>query len=249
MKRPETRYAAVGDACVAYQVFGQGPHDLLLFRGLGTHIDLGWLSPELSSFLRRLASFSRVIMFDRRGTGASDGVPLDAIPTWEDLAEDVGAVLDAAESERATIYAVAEAGPMALLFAATHPDRVTGLVLVNTYARYMADDDYPEGIAPSAIEAITELTRAKWGTREVALLVNPSRSGDDEFVERLAMEFRASATPRSAAAQYDYLLRRLDARRVLDILQVPTLVLHVRDHPLFPIDQGRYLAEHIAPRS
>ena len=143
MEDPETRYVAVGDADVAYQVVGEGPIDLLYFYGLGNHLELFWEIPPTAEFLTRLASFSRLILFDRRGTGVSDGVPRNAIPTWEDWTEDVGAVLDAAGSQRTAIFAVGDGGPLAILFAAMHPERVSALVLYDTWARLLVADDYP----------------------------------------------------------------------------------------------------------
>jgi class 3 adenylate cyclase/alpha-beta hydrolase superfamily lysophospholipase len=242
---PETRYVSVGDADVAYQVLGDGPPDLLLFNGLGSHLELAWQVPDLSEFFTRMASLGRFILFDRRGTGMSDGVPRDAIPTWEDLAEDAGAVLDAVGSPPAVILAQSETGPMALLFAAMHPHRVTALVLVSTYARYQVADDYPIGISTAAIDAIVAMIQREWGTPELVRRAMPSRANDAEYLERAGMMIRSAATPRTAAAQYDYLLRHLDVRSALPLIQAPTLVLNARDSVLFPAEQGRYLAEHI----
>jgi class 3 adenylate cyclase/alpha-beta hydrolase superfamily lysophospholipase len=241
----ETQYVSVGDADVAYQVLGDGPPDLLVFNGLGGHLELAWQVPNQSEFFTRLASLGRLILFDRRGTGMSDGVPRDAIPTWEDLAEDAGTVLDAVGSTRAVILAQAETGPMAVLFAAMHPRRVAALVLVSTYARYQVADDYPIGVSTEAIDAIVAMVQAKWGTPELVRLAMPSRVDDVEFLERTSTMLRSSATPRTAAAQFDYLLRRLDVRPALPLVQVPTLVLNARDSVLFPAAQGRYLADRI----
>jgi class 3 adenylate cyclase/alpha-beta hydrolase superfamily lysophospholipase len=242
---PETQYVSVGDADVAYQVLGDGPPDLLVFNGLGGHLELAWQVPDQSEFFTRMASLGRLILFDRRGTGMSDGVRRDAIPTWEDLAEDVGTVLDAVGSTRAVILAQAETGPMAVLFAAMHPHRVADLVLVSTYARYQVADDYPIGVSTEAIDAIVAMVQAKWGTPELVRLAMPSRADDVEFLERAGTMIRSSATPRTAAAQFDYLLRRLDVRAALPLIQVPTLVVNARDSVLFPAAQGRYLADRI----
>lgn len=242
---PETRYISVGEADVACQVLGEGPPDLLIFNGLGDHLELAWQVPDLSEFFTRMVSLGRLILFDRRGTGMSDGVPRDAIPTWEDLAEDAGAVLDGVGSTRAVILAMAEAGPMAVLFAAMHPHRVAALVLVSTYARYQVADDYPIGASSEAIDAIVAMVQAEWGTPELVRPAMPSRAEDAEFLERVSTMIRSSATPRTAAAQYDHLLRRLDVRSVLRLIQVPTLVLNARDSLWFPAAQGRYLADRI----
>ncbi len=163
-----TRYVAVGDADVAYQVVGDGPIDLLYFYGLGSHIEVLRLVPGFEEFLQRLSSFSRVILFDRRGTGASDGVPRNAIPTCEEWTEDVQAVLDAAGSKRAAIIAAVDAGPIAVLFAAMHPERVSALVLLNTTARYLSADNYPIGASTEEVDALVAMLGATWGTLDFA---------------------------------------------------------------------------------
>jgi class 3 adenylate cyclase/pimeloyl-ACP methyl ester carboxylesterase len=240
---PQTRYVAVGDADVAYQVVGDGPLDLLFFGGLGSHVDLVWDDPSLSTLLRRVASFSRLIHFDRRGTGASDGVPGTAYPTWEEWTEDVLAVLDAAGSERAAIFAHADAGPIAILFTVAHPERVSALVLAWSTARFLADEDYP-GAPPEALEGLRPYFEANWGTPEFVRTTDPSMANDAAYLNAVAKRHRASATPRTAAAQMDYIVRSLDVRHVLPLVQVPTLVLH-SEHPLVAVEHGRYLAEHI----
>ena len=243
--RPETRYAAVGETDVAYQVVGNGPPDLLYFSPLGNNIDLIWDSPDAAEFFNGLPSFCRLIAFDRRGTGLSDGVARNAIPTWEDLSEDVGAVLNAVGVRQTAILATAETGPMALLFAAMHPDRVSALALVNSYARLVASDDYPIGVSSELLDSFVEMTRTKWGTWDFARLAIPSRADDVQTLDHVAKSMRSSATPRNAAAQYSYLINNIDARPFLKLIQVPTLVLHIRHHLLCPISLGRYLAEHI----
>jgi len=143
MSRPDTKYVAVGDADVAYQVLGEGPSDLLFFNGLGSNVEMAWEDPDIADFLRRLATLRRLIFLDRRGTGASDGVPRNAIPTWEEWTEDIESVLNAVGSEQTSILATVDAGPIAILYAAAHPERVDSLVLCNTTARYVIADDYP----------------------------------------------------------------------------------------------------------
>jgi class 3 adenylate cyclase/pimeloyl-ACP methyl ester carboxylesterase len=240
---PRTRYAAVGDADIAYQVVGDASLDLLFFGGLGYHVDLVWDDPVLSALLARLASFSRLIHFDRRGTGASDGVPGNAYPTWEEWTEDVLAVLDAACSERAAIFSHADAGPIAILFTVAHPERVSALVLASSTAQFLAAEDYP-GVPPEALEGLKPFIESQWGTPELVRMSDPSGANDAEYLNAVAKRLRASATPRTAAAQMDYIVRSLDVRHVLPLVQVPTLVLH-SEGALIPIDQGRYLAEHI----
>jgi class 3 adenylate cyclase len=245
MERPEIRYVEVGGAEVAYQIVGLGPPDVIYVPGF-SHVDLVWEDPVLAAFLERLASFGRLILFDRRGTGASDAVPDTAMPTWEEWAEDVRAVLDAAGSERAVVLAETDGGPAGLLFTAMHPERVSGLILADTTARRLRADDYPIGIAPEAVDDLVDTYRATWGTPDRLPMTFPSRANDPEFGQWLAKVSRAAATPRSAAAQVRYMIESLDARHALPLIQVPTLVLHTRDNPLYSIEQGRYLADHIA---
>jgi class 3 adenylate cyclase len=241
---PETRYVAVGDAEVAYQVAGDGPIDLLYCYGLGSHIETFRDSPFGGEFLRRLASFSRLIFFDRRGTGASDPVRRDAFPTWEEWTEDIGAVLDAVESQQATIVASTDAGPIAILFAALHPERVSALVLYNTIARFLIAGDYPIGAPPEVIDGIVELVRTQWGTPAFSRLVIPSATAP-EHQAFAARTQRMAATPRTAAEQLEYLMRTVDVRDALPLIHCPTLVLHTRENAFIRVEHGRYLAEHI----
>jgi class 3 adenylate cyclase/alpha-beta hydrolase superfamily lysophospholipase len=245
MERPEIRYVDVGGAEVAYQIVGQGPLDLLYFYGLGSHFEHFWDMPLYAEFLTRLASFSRLVLFDRRGTGGSDPIPHDLFPAWEEWTDDVRGVLDAVGSSRTAVFAAGDAGPIAILFAALHPERVSALVLFNTTARYLADDDYPVGLPSEVVDFLVEGVGAIWGTIDAVRAANPDREGDTEFLEHLARQFRSAATPRAAAVQSKYIWRSLDVRQALPLVGVPTLVLHVRDNPIVPIEHGRYLADHI----
>ena len=247
MTVPQTRYTSLGEADIAYQVHGEGPLDLVYANGLTEHIDMQWEHPLMARFLERLASFSRLIMFDRRGAGASDPVPLDALPTWEEWTDDLRAVLDAVGSERAAIYASLDAGPVGMIFAATHPERTSALILGNTAACYAKAEDYPEGATPETVEGIVELLRTTWGTEELIAAVYPSMAGDPAFLRWRAKLSRASATPRTAAEQYRYIFG-MDVRSVLSTIGVPTLVLHRSNLSLVPVEHGRYLADHIAGR-
>jgi class 3 adenylate cyclase len=245
MEAPETRYVAVGDSDVAYQVVGNGPVDLLYCYGLGSHIELSWNSPTSAELLPRLASFSRLIFFDRRGTGASDGVSRNAIPTWEEWTEDIMAVLAATDSKRTAILAATDAGPIAILFAAMHPEMVSALVLLNTSSRYLEADDYPIGASPETVDAVVEMIATGWGTLDFTRMVIPSLSDDAEHLRLVSQLIRSSATPRTAAAQWDYIMRSVDVRHALPLIQAPTLVLHVSESPLIPVAHGRYIADHI----
>src|ERR1700722_4010454 len=246
MKRPETKYVAVGDADVAYQVLGDGPSDLIIFFGLGSHIEMAWEDPDIADFLRRLASLRRLIFLDRRGTGASDGVPRNAIPTWEEWTEDIESVLDAVGSERTSILATVDGGPIAILYAAAHPERVDSLVLCNTTARYLIAMDYPIGFTPEALDFVIDFVRSNWGTPEFVSVAGAAGAEDPVRSDALARLIRASVTPRTAAAQYDYLLRHLDVRAVLPLIQAPTLVMSADNPNFLPITHGRHVAEHIA---
>ena len=244
MDAPETRYVTVGSADVAYQVLGDGDTDLLYCYGLGSHLEMFWEVPESTDYLRRLASFSRLVFFDRRGTGASDGIDRNAIPTWEEWTEDMMAVLDAVGSKRAAILASLDAGPIAILFAAMHPERVSSLILVTTSARYAFAEDYPIGLGPEDVEAMVAFVRETWGSLNMACMTNPSLPPGGDLVKKLARVIRCSATPRTAAAQFDVIFRN-DARGALPLVQAPTLVLHARENILVPLEHGRFLADNI----
>jgi class 3 adenylate cyclase len=243
MNLPDTNYTKVGDSYVAYQVVGDGPVDLLFMSGLASHVDMRWEYPPWRHNFERLSSFSRFIAFDRRGAGASDPVPLDALPTWEDWIEDVTAVLDATESERTAILAAIDGGSMAMLYAASHPERVSALMLINSFARYFVADDYPMGATPEQQESLYSMIEQGWGTEGFVAAANPSIAGDQEYLRFLAKFCRASVTPRVAVAQNRY-TDTLDARSSLPLIQVPTLVMH-NHSGIIPIDHGRFLAEHI----
>lgn len=244
---PETKYVSVGDSQVAYQVLGDGPVDLVFNHG-HCHIDVHWeLEPE-ADFFMKLASFSRLILFDRRGSGASDRIEGGRFPTWEEWTQDLLAVLDAVGSERTALFAEYEAGPLAVFFAATHPSRVSSLVLGNTAARYSYAPDYEIGVPVEQLEFFAGVLEAVWGTPEVGAFF-PSIAGDSKICAQIAKVTRASATPHVAAAQYRYVATELDARPSLPLVQVPTLVLVNRGAsnlgPGKSAEFARYLAENI----
>ena len=245
MKRPPTRYVSVHGGDVAYQVVGDGPLDLLYLFGVGSDVERLWEVPSASDTLARLASFSRLIFFDRRGTGVSDAAPDGAFPSWEEWAEDITAVLDVAESERPALLALLDAGPMAMQFTAMHPERVSALILVNSAARVIVAEDYPFGATQDAVAAFIESVRTHWGTPEWNRLVYPGLAADEGTMRRLARSERSAATPSSAALQFESWLQA-DVRHLLPLIQAPTLVLHLEDSPQLPIEHGRYLADHIA---
>jgi class 3 adenylate cyclase len=242
--QPETKYARLGGDRIAYQVLGQGPPDLVLATGFFSHVDIGWEDPGVALYVRSLASFCRVIYFDRRGTGASDPVLPGPLPLWESHADELAVILDEVGSERAAILAEGDAGPTAIFFAATKPDRTTALILSHTTAKYAAADDYPIGVAPEVAEAMVAQFDQLWGTDVVVEMVFPSRAGDARFRRWFAKMQRAGASPRAAQAFMRAWLE-VDVRPILPLIQAPTLVLHRKDTQLLSVEHGRYLAEHI----
>jgi len=241
---PETRYARLGEDRIAYQALGQGPPDLVLAPGSFRHLDIAWEDPGITLFCRTLASFCRLIVFDRRGTGISDPLPPIPLPPWESYAEELAAVLDEVGSDQAAIMAEVDAGPTAILFAATRPERTGALILAQTTAKFVATDDYPIGVSAEVTEALLAQIDQLWGTEAAAAMVAPSRAGDARFRRWFAKMQRAGASPRAAQAFLRALVE-VDVRPALPLIQAPTLVLHRRDAQPITVDHGRYLAEHI----
>lgn len=242
--QPETKYARSGDVHIAHQVIGDAALDLVHVPGY-QHLDVVWEWPFSSQLMQRLGSFSRLILFDKRGTGLSDPVPLTALPTLEEWMDDVRAVMDAVGSERAAIMAFFEGGPMAMLFAATYPERTSALVLVNSYARLPRAEGYPWGVPPEVLEAALETSRALWRTGSLASWQVPSRADDPDFRDWWARLERASASPGTFAA-IARVNAQVDVRHVLPLIQAPTLVIHSRGNPWVRVGHGRYLAQNIA---
>ncbi len=244
MTVPQTKYAKSGDVHIAYQVVGEGPLDLVYIPGFVSHVELAWEEPTWARAFRRLASFSRLIKFDKRGTGLSDPVPLNQLPTLEQRMDDVRAVMDAAGSQRAAFFGISEGGPMALLFAATYPDRAAALVLYGAFARQAWAPDYPGGIPPENFEKLIARVEEQWGAGLIAKYWAPSHPGDEPLRQALARFERMAASPGATVA----LLRmafETDCRPILPAVRVPTLVLHRTGDRLIPADLGRYLARHI----
>jgi pimeloyl-ACP methyl ester carboxylesterase len=246
--QPETRYARSGDLNIAYQLTGEGPRDLVYVPGWVSNIEMMWEEPAMVHFLERLASFSRLVLFDKRGTGLSDRVSNTELPTLEQRMDDVRAVLEAVGSERAALFGHSEGGNMCVLFAATYPERTTALITLGSFAkRRDPDDDYPW--APTAVDRdeTTAEVEQNWGhmrPQDVEYYA-PSRVGDDQFVRNLEQYFRRAASPGAAAA----LLRMnsyIDVRDVLPTIQVPTLVLHRSGDHDVNVAEGRYLASRIS---
>jgi class 3 adenylate cyclase len=239
---PETRYARSGDLQIAYQVIGDGPLDLVFVSGFVFHIELIWSDPALSRFFRRLASFARVVLLDKRGQGLSDR-PAEP-PTLEQSMDDVRAVMDAAGIGRAALFGVSEGGPMCMLLAATHPDRVSALALYGTYARMLDDDGY-RGVSQPALEWFIAMLEREWGGPAAIDVFAPSRARDPEFREWWGRFLRQGTSPRGARDLFE-LYRAIDVRPVLEAIAVPTLVMHRRDDIAIPPAAGRYIADHVA---
>jgi pimeloyl-ACP methyl ester carboxylesterase len=241
---PETRYAKTADGVhIAYQVLGDGPFDLVVITGYVSNVELAWDDPEIAEFLRSLASFSRLIQFDRRGLGLSD--PVQGAPTIEDRMQDVRAVMDAAGSERAALLGISEGGPMSMVFAATYPERVSALVLYGSFARMTEADGYPWGYPSETFEQFVDAKIASWGGDDTVDFFAPSRARDSEFRRRWAA-FERRATSPGAYRSLMQMNADTDVRDILPSIRVPTLVLHRSDDIPIRVGNGRYLSEHIA---
>src|SRR5215213_3053743 len=241
---PETRYVENGDVNIAYQVVGDGDLDIVFVMGWVSHLEYFWKHPLFAAFLNRLANFSRLILFDKRGTGLSDRVPLSELPTLEQRMDDVRAVMDAVGSERAVLIGVSEGGPMCSLFAATYPEKTRALVMIGTYAKRVRAEDYPW--APSAEERqhFFEEIRRHWGGPVGLEERAPSVAADPRFSEWWATYLRMGASP-GAALALTQMNAEIDVRHVLPSVRVPTLVVHRADDQCLKVDEGRYVAERI----
>jgi class 3 adenylate cyclase len=236
----DIHYAKSGDLSIAYSVFGDGP-DLVVAPGFISHLEMLWEDPSIAHFYSRLASFRRVIAFDKRGTGLSD--PAAHAPTLEECVDDLGAVMDAAGTECADVFGISEGGAMAMLMAAAHPGRLKALVLYGTFARLVEAPGYP-GVSEEDISRLVAISGKGWGEGIALGAWAPSRRHDAELREWWARLQRLAASPgmvRNIFALYP----RLDIREVLPAIQAPTLVLHRRGDRMVDIEMGRYLGDHI----
>jgi|SRR5215211_4365602 len=241
---PVTRYADSDGVAIAYQVVGDGPRDLVVIPGWISHLELQWEYPPMARFLEQLAGFGRLILLDKRGTGLSDRVGERELPTLEQRMEDVRAVMDAVGSERASFLAVSEGGQMAMLLAASHPERVEALVLYGTFARWSWAEDYPWAPTAEQHERDRQEMRREWGVGSWVEYFAPSLAGDRETEKFWARFQRQSASP-SAAVALQRMATETDVRDLLPSIRVPTLVVHRVDDQVTELGCARYLAEHI----
>jgi pimeloyl-ACP methyl ester carboxylesterase len=240
---PVTRYAKRGNVSIAYQVFGDGPFDVVFVPGFISHLDMFWEIPTIARMWQRLASFARVITFDKRGTGLSERSV--GIPTLEERMDDLHAVMDAVGSKRAALVGISEGGPMSLTFAAMHPDRTIALVLWGSFARVLHAPDYPVGMDETMVERSLRWVEKVWGTGQAAgALIFSAAAGDSALLELVGRAERSAATPATALAALRF-GTACDIRDVLSAIAVPTLVVHRQGDPFVPLDLGRYLAARI----
>lgn len=243
MEVPETRYAQSGELSIAYQVFGEGPRDIVFVPGFISHCDLSWETPLLRGIAERLASFARVITFDKRGTGLSDRSL--GFGTAEERMDDIRAVMDTADSERAAIIGLSEGGPLAVLFAATYPERATELVLWDTWARVLLAPDYPIGTDRSVANTMVDAIYNEWGSGRGLRVVVQRLPEDAETNDLLARYERSAATP-TGVREVQQRNIEIDVRSALPAVSAPTLVMHRARDPVIAARFGRYLADHIA---
>ena len=242
--RPETRYAKSGEVNIAYQVVGSGPVDLVYVMGWVTNLDYFWEEPSYARFLNRLASFSRLILFDKRGTGLSDRVHESELPTLEQRMDDVRAVMDAVGSERASLLGVSEGGPMAALFAATYPERTSALVMYGSYAKRIWDPTYPWAPTPEERQKFFDLIQQSWGGVVDAAIMAPSRARDERFKEWWATYLRRSASP-GAALAFAKMNTQIDITNILPTIRVPTLIVHRAGDQDANVGGARHMARQI----
>ena len=244
MQQPKTQYARNGDVNIAYQVVGDGPIDLAIVPGFISHVDLWWTIPETTAFIRRLASFCRLILFDKRGTGLSD--PVAGLSSLEERMEDLHAVLDAAGSERPALLGVSEGGPMSVLFAATYPDRVAALALYGTFPTGNFERFPPEvaGAAEQKFSELTTIIDEHWGEGLAIEWFVPNLAGSTTMRRQWGLFERAAASPGMVSSLLRS-YREIDVTDVLPTLRVPTLVLHRTGDTAVPVEAARMFAEGI----
>ncbi len=239
---PATRYARSGQVHVAHQVLGSGPPDLVLVPGFVSHVEAAWDWPYLARFLHRLASFGRLVLFDKRGTGLSD--PMKRPPTLDERVDDIRAVMDAVGMERAHLFGVSEGGALSIAFAAHYPHRVESLILYGSYPRKVATADYPWGVSRQTVARFLDRFDEAWASGAWWDIVNPDLPPDPDTQRWWARYLRVGASP-SMARDLMLMNAQIDVRMLLSEIHSPTLVLHRGDDRWVEVGNGRYLASHI----
>ena len=240
---PTTEYAKSGEVNIAYQAFGEGPLDLVFVPGFISHLELAWEEPYLARFLRRLATFARVIFFDKRGTGLSD--PVSQPPGLDERMDDIRAVMDAAGSERAALFGVSDGGCLCISFAVAYPDRAASLVTYGSFARRLRTADYPWGWSAEHLKEVLDGMDRGWATGTWWSAANPSVADDERYQAWWARYLRAAASPTMGRGALG-MNAELDIRHLLSQVDVPTLVIHRTEEQWVDVGNGRYLASHIA---
>jgi pimeloyl-ACP methyl ester carboxylesterase len=242
--KPETRYAKSGDVHIAYQVKGDGPLDVVLIAGFVFHLEQNWEAPAQARFLDRLASFSRLILFDKRGTGLSDRS--SQIFTLEQRMDDVRAVMDAVGTERAALFGISEGGPMSVLFAATYPERTAALVMYGSYSRRSWSSDHAFGLKEDQWKAIFDRIERNWGTPAgLDLDIWAPSVAQDEGLKRLTSDYLRQAASPGAALAIMRMNQEIDIRHILPAVQTPTLILHRTGDRVINVEQSRCMARQI----
>ncbi|MHB8329983.1 MAG: adenylate/guanylate cyclase domain-containing protein [Acidimicrobiales bacterium] len=246
MRIDPVRYTRAGDVDVAYQVYGDGDVQVVVVPGAASCVEMLWESPlpETRRYLERWGAVATVAHFDKRGTGHSDRII--GAPSVEDRMEDIHAVMDAAGFDHAAVYGISEGGPLAVLFAATYPERTDALVLQGSFARITAAPDFPQGTQSAVVDEFFDRWSGPWGSPETntVVMASPSHRGDEEYLRYLNRYERASASPATFRAILE-LVKEIDIRHVLPAVRCPTLVLHAAGDRIVPVQMGEYLAAHI----
>jgi pimeloyl-ACP methyl ester carboxylesterase len=238
----KTQYTRSGDVHIAYQVLGSGPRDVVFVPGFVSHLEAIWEDPSAARFFERLASFARLILFDKRGTGLSDRVP--TIATLEERMDDVRAVMSAVDSEKAALFGLSEGGPMALLFSATYPEKTSALVLFGAFAKFTKGDHYPWALRPDQVDEVERRIERQWGSGYLLPWAAPSLV-DDQHAQAWYARFERMAASPGAAIATVRMNAEIDVRHILPSICVPTLILHRTGDRLVHVGHSRYMAERI----
>jgi pimeloyl-ACP methyl ester carboxylesterase/DNA-binding winged helix-turn-helix (wHTH) protein len=244
VEAPRVHYAHSGNVNIAYQVIGSGPIDLVFVMGWVSHLEYFWNEPSFARFLTRLSAMARLILFDKRGTGLSDPVPVSELPSLDTRLDDVRAVMDAVGSRRAVLMGVSEGGPLCSLFAATYPEKTEALVMIGSYARRMWDPEYPWGATQEQRDRFCQTIIDEWGGPVGLAERAPSMADNPSFRSWWSAYLRMGASP-GAAVALTRMNADIDVRNVLPSIRVPTLVIHRTGDQCLKVDEGRYLASRI----